>query len=625
MIEKNRILNEIQQRVNNIKKKQFVNGAWYLCCDPGVLVDSFSIMTLRAVEHYDEKFIHDIAEYIYTQQDDNGAWKLYEDEYPGNLTTTASAYNALLLSGYFKKTDSNMKKAEKQIISMGGLNNVHFLAKAMFSANGQYRWSLPVPIYTILLPHQFPLNFFDLSCYARVHFAPMMIIGNLKYHKKIESKPDLSHLIINNKRKVPLFKHLPTYLHPIRKRALKKLEEFILDRLEPDGTLYNYSSATFFMIYSLLARGYDKSDSIICDAISSLKATSCHLNGLNHIQNAPSTIWDTALLSYSLQEAGVSSSDPVINKSVNYLINHQQTQKSDWAIHNPNITPGGWGFSEDNTKNPDIDDTTATLRAIYLKSKLNSKIYNSWEKGLNWVLSMQNDDGGWPAFEKNVDNTLIGMLPIQNVKEGALDASTADLTGRTLEFLGNYAGYTKGDLTIQKAIRWLKKRQEKDGSWYGRWGVCYLYGTWAAITGLCAVGISIDDSTIQKANKWLLTIQKKDGGWGESCSSDIIRKYVSLPYSTPTQTAWALDSLIAIHDSPTDEINKGIQFLMNNTKNINYPTGAGFPDLTYFHYHSYNDIFPLLTLSHYYNKYGSGARIILPETIRSARPSVISP
>ncbi|MEI5908724.1 prenyltransferase/squalene oxidase repeat-containing protein [Bacillus spongiae] len=606
MIDKNRLLKEIQKRVQVIKEKQSENGAWYLCSDPGVLYDSFFVMTLRAIDHSDEAFIQDIVEYIYTQQDDNGAWKLYEDENPGNLTSTLSAYNALLSSGYFKQTDENMKKAEKQILSMGGINNAHFLAKAMLAANSQYKWCLPVPIYSIFIPQTFPLNFFDLSCYARVHFAPMMILNTVKPPVRAESSPDLSHLILPSSNvKETLLSYRPSrkFIHPIKRSALSKTEKYILERIEPDGTLYNYTLATFLMIYSLLALNHDPSDPLILNAISSIKANACQLNGLKHIENAPSTIWDTALLSYSLQEAGVLRDDPVIDQSVNYLIRYQQTEKSDWAIHNPNIAPGGWGFSENNTKNPDIDDTTAVLRAIYLQSKQNPNIMNQWQRGLHWVLSMQNDDGGWPAFEKNVDNFLIGKLPIQYVKEGALDASSADLTGRTLEFLGNYVHYTKDDLFIQKAIEWLKKEQEMDGSWYGKWGVCYIYGTWAAITGLCAVGVDKDDPTIQKAKNWLLSIQQQDGGWGESCSSTIRRRYTHLPYSTITQTAWALDSLIAIHDYPTDEINKGIDCLMSHTINYTYPTGTGFPNLTYFHYHSYSDIFPLLTLSHYYQKY----------------------
>ncbi|WLR42174.1 prenyltransferase/squalene oxidase repeat-containing protein [Bacillus carboniphilus] len=604
MIDQDRLLVEMRRRVKEIQSKQSSNGAWYLCCDSGVLYNAFFLITLRSVRDQDEKFIKNLAEYIYSKQNDNGAWKLYEDESPGNITTTASAYNALLYSGYFKKSDLNMKKAEQQILSMGGIEKVHFLAKGLFSVNGQYNWKLPVPIYTILLPQYAPLNFFDLSCYARVHFAPLMVFANLNYSIQTEFTPDLSNLIIssrNIKKSSP--SNIKRLKNPIRKKALLQLEKFMIDRTEEDGTLYNYASATILMIYSLLALGYHRKDRIIRKPIESLKKYACDLKGYKVIQNTPSTNWDTALLSYSLQELAVPEADLTIKKSVDYLVNQQHMKKTDWSIHNQNVLPGGWGFAEENTKHPDIDDTTAALRALNHQSKKDPEIDRIWKKGLHWVISMQNDDGGWAAFEKNVDHFFIARLPIENVKDGALDASSADLTGRTLEFLGNYAGYKKDDFPIMKAIKWLIRNQEKDGSWYGKWGVSYIYGTWTAITGLCAVGMSIDNPCVRKANDWLLSIQQTDGGWGESCSSSVNRKYKSLSNSTVSQTAWALDSLIAIHPTPTNEIEKGIQLLLRNTLNNSYPTGTGFPNLTYFRYYSYQEIYPLLTLSHYYHKY----------------------
>ncbi|GIO01669.1 hypothetical protein J5TS2_23370 [Brevibacillus halotolerans] len=220
---------------------------------------------------------------------------------------------------------------------------------------------------------------------------------------------------------------------------------------------------------------------------------------------------------------------------------------------------------------------------------------------------MQNADGGWPAFEKNTDKRILNWLPFDAADAVSTDPSTADLTGRTLEFLGNSAGFTISHPQIQRGVEWLLSNQEANGSWYGRWGISYIYGTWAAATGLIAVGVSSEHPAIQKAVKWLLKIQNEDGGWGESCKSDIVKTYVSLGVSTPSQTAWGVDALISVFQKPIPAIKRGIQFLIDSEKNqewtLSYPTGSGLPDGFYFHYHSYRYIWPLLALGNYKKKY----------------------
>ena len=222
-------------------------------------------------------------------------------------------------------------------------------------------------------------------------------------------------------------------------------------------------------------------------------------------------------------------------------------------------------------------------------------------------MSMQNRDGGWPAFEKNVDNELLNLLPIEGGKFLLTDPSSADLTGRTLEFLGGYTNLPKNHDVMKRGVDWLVHNQEEDGSWYGRWGICYIYGTWAAITGLIAAGVSPESPTIQKAVNWLLAIQNHDGGWGESCKSDLASKYVPLGSSNITQTAWALDALIAVADKVTPEINAGISYLLETYNKddwtISYPVGQGMGGGFYIHYHSYQYIFPLLALAHYEKKF----------------------
>lgn len=449
-----------------------------------------------------------------------------------------------------------------------------------------------------------------------------MILANNKYVKTTERSPNLSDLVLSdatdaffNMQDVQEFfslidhdlKNLLGLPQTIHSLAINRTKQYMLDHIEPDGTLYCYFSSTFLMIFALLSLGHPTNDSLIVKAIQGLKAMKCTIRGHTHIQYTTATVWNTSLISYVLQVAGVPPTESVIQKANQYLIAKQQIEYGDWAIHDPGVPPGGWGFSASNTMNPDVDDSTTSLRAISQLVWLIPTFHQAWNKGIRWVMSMQNRDGGWPAFEKNVDNELLNLLPIEGGRFLLTDPSSADLTGRTLEFLGGYTNLSKNYDAMRRGVDWLVHHQEKDGSWYGRWGICYIYGTWAAITGLISAGVHPESPVIQKAVNWLLTIQNPDGGWGESCKSDLASHYVPLGSSNITQTAWALDALIAASEKVTKEIKTGISYLLasynKNDWTHSYPVGQGMGGAFYIHYHSYPYIFPLLALAQYQRKF----------------------
>jgi sporulenol synthase len=516
-----------------------------------------------------------------------------------------------------------MQSAKKFIIDHGGIESASMFTKILLAITGQYPWPSysPIPIEMILLPLSFPINFYQFAVQGRSNLAPMMILANKKFSLLTKTSPDLSDLYLQRSNATWELRSewrslistleegiknligLPEQLHSL---SIDRATKYMLDHLEPDGTLYNYFSSTFLMIFALLALGRTKSDPLIKKAIEGLMAMKTEINGFPHMQYTTASVWNTSLISFALQTAGISSNDLVIEKANRYLLNHQHHKYGDWVIHNQN-SPGGWGFSEINTINPDVDDTTASLRAIARSVQMNNIFHKPWEQGLNWLFSMQNDDGGWAAFEKNIKNKWIEYLPIEKAEFLLSDPSTADLTGRTIEFLGNYTNISHNHSTVKKAINWLLTNQEHDGTWYGRWGICYLYGTWAAVTGLRSVGLSSNHPSLQKAVNWIRSIQNKDGGWGESCRSDSEKKYVALNESTLTHTAWALDTLISASEKPTSEIQKGIIYLLDsidkNDWTTDYPKGQGMAGGFYVHYHSYRYVYPLLALSHYQHKY----------------------
>lgn len=614
----------IQWIINQLEKDQSPDGSWNYPFETGISTDAYMIILLRTLEINDEQLIRALASRIISKQEKNGSWKLFYDEHDGNVSSVIEAYYALIYSGYFNEKDSKLMAARKFIIANGGLESASMFTKFMLALTGQYKWPdfSPVPVEVILLPLTFPINFYQFSVYGRSNLAPIMILADKKFSITTGRSPDLSDLNLSRSDEewepIPEWRSLlptlqdginsligePEQLHSL---ALKRAQNYMLNHIEPDGTLYSYFSSTILMIFALLSLGMSKKDTVIIKAIEGLISMRTEINGLPHMQYTTANVWNTSLISYAMQDASVDFNSPVIKNANRYLQERQHKKFGDWIIHNPNSLPGGWGFSDVNTMNPDVDDTSASLRAISSGVPVDTRKRKAWENGMTWLLSMQNQDGGWASFEKNVRNDWLEWVPLEKAEFLLGDSSTADLTGRTLEFLGRYTNLENGHSVIKNAVKWLFRNQEEDGSWYGRWGICYLYGTWAAMTGLISVGVSKQHSSIQRAVRWLTTIQNEDGGFGESCLSDSQKKYVPLNTSTLTHTSWALDALIAVANKPTPEIQKGTYYLLKSIDKqdwtTDYPKGQGMAGGFYIHYHSYRYIFPLLTLSHYKRKF----------------------
>ncbi|OPA80787.1 squalene--hopene cyclase [Paenibacillus selenitireducens] len=610
-----RVQLEIKRCISRLKTEQHVDGSWRYYFETGPVTDAYMMILLSTLNSQDKRLIPLLGKRLLSKQAENGAWKQYDDD-EGHLSSTIEAYTGLLLSGYSDRHERHMQLAEAFILRNGGVENAHISTKFMLALNHLYHWPAfyPTPLFLLHMPKFIPFSFYRWSSYVRTHFAPVLILCHRKFSLRKPSAPDITHLFVTRKYKrldskgrwLQVFsKHWPA--NPVSKAAIKKAERYMLQNIVQDGTLSSYASATFFMIYALLSLGYQSDSPIIQHAIQGLTSYGYQINDEAHIQNSPSTVWDTALICHSLQEAGLTTEDPMIQNAAQYLLALQQRELKEGGGSTFVQLAGGWGFSESSTTNPDVDDTQAVLRALTRFADHQLDYREAWRKGVNWLLGMQNDDGGWAAFEKNSIPSITRLFRIQNFADTAADPSAADVTGRTLEFLGSHLKLAMTHHRVQASVHWLIKNQKNDGSWYGRWGISFIYGTWAAVTGMRAVGMPADHPTIQQAVDWLLKIRQLDGGWGESCKSDIHKKYVPAPYSTVVHTAWALDTLIAIHDQPTEEINKGLAKLMEwnrqESKRSSYPTGAGLPGHFYIHYHSYPHIWPLLTLSHYMKKY----------------------
>lgn len=277
-----------------------------------------------------------------------------------------------------------------------------------------------------------------------------MICMNKRFRVEKKLLPNLNHIAGGGgqwfrEERSPLFqsflgdvKKVISYPLSLHHKGYEEVERFMKERIDENGTLYSYASATFYMIYALLALGHSIQSPIIEKAVTGLKSYIWKMDRGSHLQNSPSTVWDTALLSYSLQEAKVTNENKMIQRATEYLLQKQQTKKVDWSVHASSLVAGGWGFSDVNTTIPDIDDTTAALRAL-ARSRGNDRVDDAWGRGVEWVKGLQNNDGGWGAFERGVTSKLLSNLPIENASDMITDPSTPDITGRVLELFGTYA------------------------------------------------------------------------------------------------------------------------------------------------------------------------------------------
>ncbi|APP16842.1 MULTISPECIES: terpene cyclase/mutase family protein [Bacillus] len=610
---KTRVNEYIDELHMQVERRQREDGAFIFCFEGPMMTNAFFIMLLKAVGDPDQQLIHQLAEAIHAKQNEDGSFSLYHDQ-SGHLTATVQGYCGMLASGRFQKDEPHMEKAAQYIRSKGGLKNVHFMTKWMLAVNGMHPWPyFYAPLSFLLIPTSFPLHFYHLSAYARIHFVPMMIALNKRYTSHA-AFPSLAHLDENmSKNPFDWFmareeRSTDDFLMYMRSYTAldsrldffgyEAAKRYMFDRLEKDGTLYSYLSATIFMVYALMSLGYSPGHHLIQKAVRGMKKLVTSCQGKIYAENSTSTVWDTALVSYASQRAGRKREDPMIMNSFTYLLDRQQMKKADWAVQNRLATPGGFGFSHINTNNPDCDDTQIVLKAI-------PKEYAplQWKRGYDWLLSMQNRDGGFSAFEKNQDHFLLRHLPLESAEDAAIDPSTPDITGRVLHLIGLEEKETASPTILRqkdRCVKWLIDHQEKNGSWFGRWGVCYIYGTWAALTGLKAAGIPSSHPAVQKACRFLKQIQLEDGSFGESCKSAELKTYVPLSFGTVVQTAWATEALLQYEKANNAAILKAVYFLVNHhhtEEAMYYPVGIGLPKQFYITYHSYPFVFPMMACS----------------------------
>ena len=575
-------------------------------------------------------------------QNEDGSWSIYPGG-PGNISLSVKCYFAAKLMGV-GPYDPSLEKCREWILAHGGVIACNTFTKMYLCSLGQYDYdAVPaIPPEIVLFPRWFYFNIYEISSWSRSILIPLAIIYAKKPFKKILPEQGIDELFVGGRANSILRlrvdrKHLfswrnvflaldrmthwfeAVHIRPLRTLALKRAEKWMLERLEMSDGLGAIYPAMLNAIIALRCLGYSEDDPQVIRARDEFEKLGIEQPPAPEIpeptfrmQPCMSPVWDTAQAVYALGEAGVPRNDLRMIKAVDWMLAKEVRHKGDWAVKVRNTDPGGWYFEFNNEFYPDTDDTAQVLLALSRVDNPRERYQISVaERAIRWVLAMQCKSGGWGSFDKDNTKMIFQYIPFAD-HNAMLDPPTVDITGRILEMLAGY-GYTRADRHVQKAIDFIFNEQEPDGSWFGRWGVNYLYGTFLVLRGLDAIGIDHLEPQIQQAAEWIRMVQNPDGGWGETCGSYDDPDTRGIGPSTPSQTAWALLGLLAAGDDRSDSIAKGVRWLLTRqlpsggwdestgegaARQALY-TGTGFPRVFYLAYTNYRDYFPLLALTNY--------------------------
>ncbi|HEY2073470.1 MAG TPA: squalene--hopene cyclase [Gaiellaceae bacterium] len=523
-----------------------------------------------------------IANELMARMRDDGTWSIWF-EGPADLSTSVEAYVALRMCG----VDPG-PRAKEYIRGEGGIPKARLFTKCFLALLGEWPWQrmVPIPPELVLFPPSAPFSIYDFACWARGTFVALALAQSLRPVRPTDV--DLRDIGAIPGRTRPSLRR-----DPLRRRAQAQAEQWIRARQEADGSWGGIQPPWVWAIIALDALGYGLEDPTLRKAVEGWQGFMVEDGDRLRPEACQSPVWDTALAVLALRACGISESHPQLVAAGEYLLREEVTVKGDWSIRVPDLAPGGWAFEYENDVYPDVDDAVVVPLALRTLGVGDDAVRRS----LDWVVGMQSHDGGWGAFD--IDNSAMWLYKIPFCDFGKVtDEPTADVTAHALEVLAP-EGY---DASVERGLRWLLAEQESDGSWYGRWGVNHLYGTGAALPALEACGLSRDHPAMRRAVAWLDSVQQENGGFGED-----IRSYADpawrgrAPFTTPSQTAWALLGYVAAGNAEDQGARRAADYLCavqrsDGDWDEEHFTGTGFPLHFMIRYHLYRISFPLLAL-----------------------------
>ncbi|RFS82824.1 squalene--hopene cyclase [Actinomadura spongiicola] len=593
---------------------QSPEGWWKGELQTNVTMDAEDLLLREFLGVRTDDDTREAARWIRSQQAPDGTWANFHDG-PPELSTTVEAYVALRLAGDPPDTP-HMARAAAYVRGEGGVPATRVFTRFWLAMFGRWSWDdLPiVPPEMIFLPRWFPLNVYDFACWARQTIVPLSVVGALRPVRPLPF--ELGELYPGYDVPLPekrapsgwdlVFGTLDKALHvyerrpvkTVRRAALRRAADWIVARQERDGCWGGIQPPWVYSVLALHLLGYGVDHPILQRALDGLERFTIRDERGRRVEACQSPVWDTALAMNALTDAGLPAGHPAVERAADWLIREEVKGPGDWSVRRPDLPPGGWAFEFDNDCYPDVDDTAEVVLA--LNRVRHPAAEPAIERGVRWMAGMVSRDGGFGAFDADNTRALCRRLPFCDFGE-VIDPPSADVTAHVVEAMA-HRGMADSRL-VKRAVVWLLKAQEPDGSWFGRWGANHVYGTGGVVPALIAAGVRPDRPVIRNAVGWLERHQRDDGGWGEDLRSYRDRCWVGHGASTASQTAWALLALLAAGERGAS-VERGVRWLVerqreDGTWDEDHFTGTGFPGDFYINYHLYRLVFPLSALGRY--------------------------
>jgi squalene-hopene/tetraprenyl-beta-curcumene cyclase len=608
-----RLRNVIRRARNLLLSRQNQAGWWKGELATNVTMDAEDLLLRQFLGIRTPEQTTQTARWIRSQQRDDGSWATFYGG-PGDLSTTIEAYTALRLAGD-QADDRHMSAAAKFVRAQGGVETSRTFTRIWLAMFGQWPWDrLPaIPPELVLLPRWAPFNVYEFACWARQTIVPLSVVRTLRPVRELGFRLDELRTGAPPARPPSLRSRAgrlhrldriaagyeSVAVHSVRRHALRRAAEWIVARQEADGSWGGIQPPWVYSLIALHLLGYPLDHPALRAGLYGLERYTIReqtaAGPVRRLEACQSPVWDTALAVTALADAGLPPDHPALVSAAQWLLGEEIRIPGDWVIRRPAVTPSGWAFEFDNDRYPDTDDTAEVMLAL---RRAAVPAGQALDRAATWLAGMQGSDGGWAAFDADNTHDHVADLPFCDFGE-VIDPPSADVTAHIVEALCA-EGQTDSP-AVRRGVEWLLRDQRPDGSWFGRWGANYVYGTGAAVPALIAAGLGKHDTQIRRAVSWLLAHQNPDGGWGEDLRSYRDPAWVGRGESTASQTAWALLALHSAGQGTGEPAARAVSWLAATQQpdgGWDEPqyTGTGFPGDFYINYHLYRLVFPISAL-----------------------------